>query len=86
MLLRKGVYPYEYMDTWEKLNEALLSKKEDFYSSLNLEIITSVNYRHVKRLLKNFNGKNIGDHHDLYAWSNTLLIADWFENLRNKCI
>ena len=55
------------MDTWEKLNEALLSKKEDFYSSLNLEIITSVNYRHVKRLFKNFNGKNIGDRHDLYA-------------------
>ena len=40
LLLRKGVYPFEYMDDWEKFNDTLLPKKEDFYSNLNLEDIT----------------------------------------------
>ena len=35
-LLRKGVYPYEYMDSWEIFNETLLPDKEDFYSNLNM--------------------------------------------------
>ena len=48
--------------------------------------ITSVDYRHAKRLLKNFSNKNIGDHHDLYVRSDTLLLADVFENFRNKLI
>ena len=39
-----------------------------------------------KKVFKNFNNKNIGDHHDLYVSSDTLLLADVFENFRNKCI
>ena len=35
-MLRKGVYPYEYMDSWKKFNETSLSSKEDFYSNLNM--------------------------------------------------
>ena len=49
LLLRKGVYPYEYMDSWERFDEALLRRKEDFYSDLNMENITSVDYRHAKK-------------------------------------
>ena len=40
MLLRKGVYPYEYMDEWEKFNETNLPEKEKFYSNLNMDDIT----------------------------------------------
>ena len=61
LLLRKGVYPYEYMDSRERFDETLLPRKEDFYSSLNMEIITGVDYRHAKKVFKNFNNKNLGD-------------------------
>ena len=54
MLLRKGVYPYEYMDDWEKINETLLPEKEDFYSTLNIEDSRNVDYVHAKRVSKDF--------------------------------
>ena len=60
--------------------------KEDFYSSLNMEDITDVDYRHAKRVLKNLSNKNPGDYHDLHVRSDTLLLADVFENFRNICI
>ena len=86
MLLRKGVYPYEYIDTCERFNETLLPDKEAFHSNLNMEAITDVDYRHAKRVLKNLSNKNLGDFHDLYAQSDTLLLVDVFENFRNMCI
>ena len=48
LLLRKGVYPYEYMDSWEKFNETILPPKEAFYSNLNLERITDKDYTHAQ--------------------------------------
>ena len=86
LLLRKGVYPYEHMDSWERFNETSLPDKEDFYSGLNMENITSVYYRHAKRVYKKFKINNLCDYHDLYVQSDTLLLADVFENFRNKCI
>ena len=85
-LLRKGVYPYEYIDSSERFDETSLPDKEVFYSSLNMKNITDVDSRHAKRVLKNLNKKNPGDYHDLYVQSDTLLIADVFEIFRNKCI
>ena len=73
------------MDGWERFNEELLPNKETFYSSLNMEDITDVDYRHAERVFKNFNNKNLGNYHDLYVQSETLLLADVFENFRNKC-
>ena len=86
LLFRKGVYPYEYMDSWERFDKQILPVKEAFYSSLNMEDITDVNYRHAKRVFKSFNNKHLGDYHDLYVQRDTLLLADVFENFRNKCI
>ena len=54
LLLKKDVYPYEYMNEWEKLNETALPEKEEFYSNLNLEDITEADYMHGKRVCKNF--------------------------------
>ena len=48
-LLRKGVYPYEYMDEWEKFNEATFVEKEEFCSRLNVEVITDADYIYAKR-------------------------------------
>ena len=86
LLLRKGVYPYEYMASWKKFDETSLPDKEVFYSSLNMEGITYVDQRHAKRVFKNLSNKNFGDYHDLYVQSDTLLLADVFQNFRNKCI
>ena len=52
MLLIKGLHPYEYMDSWERFDEILVPNKEDFYSSLNMEGITDVDFRHTKKVLK----------------------------------
>ena len=86
MLLRKGVSPYEYIDSWERFDETLLPHKEAFYSSLNMEYITDVDHRYAKRVFKNLSDKNLGDYHDFYVQSDTLLLADVFGNFRNKCI
>ena len=67
LLLQKGVYPYEYMDDWEKFKEILLPKKEYFYSYLNMEDTTDADYMHVKRTCKDFEMKNLGEYHDLYV-------------------
>ena len=86
LLLRKGVYPYEYMDSWQKFDKASLPDKEAFHSNLNMEYITDTDYRHGKKVFKEFNLKHLGDYHDLYAQSDTLLLVDVFENFRNICI
>ena len=86
LLLRKGVYPYGYMDSCERFDETSFADKEAFYSSLNMEDITDVDYRHAKRVFKNLNNKSLGDYHNLYVQSDTLLLADVFENFRSKCI
>ena len=74
------------MDDWEKLNESSLPEKEELYSHLNMEDITDADYAHAKRVCKDFEIKNLGEYHDLYVKSNTLLLADVFENFRNICI
>ena len=87
MLLRKGAYPYEYIAaSWEKFDETSLFDEKAFYSSLNMEYITDVDCRHAKKVFKNFNNKNLGDYHDLYVQSDTLLLGDIFEHFRNKYI
>ena len=86
LLLRKGVCPYEYMDSWQRFDETSLPDKEAFYSNLNMEDITGVDYRHGKTVFEYLINKNLGDYHDLYVQSNTLLLADVFENFRNMCI
>ena len=85
-MLQKLVYPYEYMDDWEKFNETSLPEKENFCSHLNTEDITNANYAHTKRVCKDFELKNSGKYHDLYVQSDTLLLADEFENFRNMCL
>ena len=54
LLLRKGIYPYEYMDSWERFDENTIPPKEAFYSELNLENITDKDYEHVKKVWETF--------------------------------
>ena len=86
LLLRKGVYPFEYMDSWQRFDETALPDKEAFYSNLNMEDITDVDYRHGKIVFEYLINKDLDDYHDLYVQSDTLLLTDVFENFRNMCI
>ena len=71
LLLRKGIYPYKYMDRWE----ISLPPKKDFYSELNLEDIINKDYSHAQKVFEEF-CTYIGDYHDLYTQSDTLLLQD----------
>ena len=82
-LLRKGVYPYEYMDEWNKFDEKELPVKESFYSNLTMEDISDTDYKHANNVFKKFDLNNLGDYHDLYMKSDTLLLADILENFRH---
>ena len=85
-MLRKGVYPYEYMDDWEKLKETSLPEKEGFFNNLNMEDITDADYTHAKRVCEDSEIKNLGEDHDFFVQSDTLLLADVFENFRSMCL
>ena len=65
MVLRKGVYPHEYMDTWERFNETSLPLKKFFYSELNLEDISDKDYLHAQTLWEEFGIRNLCEYHDL---------------------
>ena len=78
LLLRKGVYPYEYMDSWKKIDEITLPRKEVFHSNLNLEDISNEDYAHKQKVWDVFEIKNLGEYHNLYAQTDTLLLADVF--------
>ena len=83
LLLRKGVYPYDYVDCMKKLDETNLPPKEAFYSKLTGEGITDEDYQHAQTVWKEFNIDSMKDYHNLYNLSDVLLLAHIFENFRN---
>ena len=86
LLLGKGIFPYEYMDSWEKFDETTLPPKEDFYSELNLEGVSDKDYAHDQKVWEVFEINNCGEYHDLYVQSDALFLADVSGKFRNKCI
>ena len=74
------------MDSWEKFNETSIPDKETFYSELNKECITDEYYAHAQKVWKIFKIKHLGEYHDLHVQSNTLVLADVFENFRDGCV
>ena len=73
------------MDDWDKFNEEKLPNKSDFYSSLNMEDISDIDYKHALKVFNKFNIKDLGEYHDQYQ-SDTILLADVFESFRNLCL
>ena len=74
------------MDNWGKFDETTLPPKEAFYSNLNLENISNEDYAHTRTVLEVFEIKNRDEYHNLYVKSDTLLLADVFENFTNMCL
>ena len=79
LLLRKGLYSHEYIDSWERFNETTLP----FNSELNLENITDEDCIHAQNVFQELKIESLGGYDDLY---DRLVLADVFENFRNKCI
>ena len=84
ILLRKRIYPYEYMDDWSRFDEEKLPDESHFYSGLNMEEISRIDYSHAEKVFNKFNIKHLGEYHDLYVQSDALLLADVFENYVSK--
>ena len=84
LIKRKGVYPYEYMNTEERFNETKLPPKKAFYSRLSGEGITEEDYKHALNVWNVFKMKTFKDYHELYNETDVLLMADVFENFRKN--
>ena len=86
LVKRKGVYPYDYMDSFSKFNDTELPQREDFYSLLTDNNISEDDYSHAKNVWNTFNLQNMGEYHDLYLQTDILLLTDVFENFRKTCL
>ena len=85
LLTRKGVYPYEYIPSWDKFKESL-PPIEAFYSKLNMSKISEDDYQHAQRVWKEFGIRNLGDYHNLYLRTNVVLLANVYEAFRDTCL
>ena len=86
LLIRKGIYPYEYMNSWDRLNETTLPSKESFYLNLNMSGVSDKEYEHAHNVWNEFEIRNMGDYHDLYLKTDTILLANVFESFRSICM
>ena len=86
LLLRKGVYSYEYMDSWEHFELPVPLDKKYYYSKLNESNISDTDIEQVKNVCNTLKIDNLGQYHDLYVQSDTALLADVFESFRDKCL
>ena len=85
-LTRKGVYPYEYVNSWDRFNETQLPPIDVFYSNLNMSSISEEGYQHTQRVWKEFGIHNLGDYHDLYLRTDVVLLANVYDALRDTCL
>ena len=86
LLIRKGIYPYEYMDSWDRFEETNLPPKDSFYSTLSMSGVSETDYEHARKVWREFGINNMGEYHDLYLKTDVILLANVFEALRNVCL
>ena len=80
LLIRKGVFPYDWINSWKKFEQTYLPCRKDFYSLLYQQNISKSDYEHAQNVWQAFGMKNFGEYHDLYLETDVLLLADVFMN------
>ena len=86
LLIKKGIYPYEYMTHWDKFKEMKLPPREAFCSELNMSGVGNEDNEHVNRVWKEFRLKDLGEYQDLYLKMNVIQSANVFEAFRKVCL
>lgn len=86
LLSEKGIYPYDYMDSFKRFEEKKLPNKDQFYNSLAGEGISEEEYTRAHKIWKVFNIKSLGEYTDLYLKCDVLLLCDIFEKFRNSSL
>ena len=86
LLIRKEIYPYEYMDSWDRFEETELPPKDSFYSSLSKSGVSKTDYKHALKVWREFGINNMGEYHNLYLKTDVILLANVFEAFRNVCL
>ena len=86
LLTRKRVYPYEYINSWDRFEKTQLPPISAFYSNLNMSSISEKDYQHAQRVWKEFGIHNLGDYHDLYLRTDVVLLAIVLEAFRDTCL
>ena len=85
-MIIRGVYPYEFIDSWEKFEEKNLPPKDTFYNRLNMKGISDQDYKHAQQVWNTMERKTLGCYHDTFLATDVLLLADVFETFRNACL
>lgn len=85
-MLRKGVFCYDYMDSFEKYNETCLPSKDKFYNSLNNQEISDEEYLYAQQVFRGFECKNLGDFSNTYMIQDTVILSEIFEAFRKMCL
>ena len=86
LLIRKGIYPYQYMDSWDRFEETALPPVSSFYSKLNMSGVSDKDYKHACKVWRDFGIRNLGEYHDLYLRTEVILLANVFESFRCVCL
>lgn len=86
LLMKKGIYPYDYMNSWSKFEENQLPSKHHFYNTLRGEPITNKDYLHAKDVWEIFEIKSLAEYTGLYLKCDVLLLCDIFEKFRNTSL
>ena len=86
MVKQKGIYPYEYMNSFKRFKKDKLPDKDCFFNSLKDCCITDEEYFRACNVWKVFNIKNLGKYHDLYLKTDVLLLCDVFEKFIGVCL
>ena len=86
LIKRKGVFPYDWTNSWDKFERTSLPRRKDFYSILNQQNISKTDYEHAQKIWQRFGMTNFGEYHDLYLECDVLLLADVFMNYTIMCL
>jgi Recombination endonuclease VII len=86
LLIRKGVFPYDYMDSWNKFSETQLPPREAFFNKLTNKSISEEDYNYAHKVWEKFQINDLGEYSDLYLKTDVILLTDIFENFRTECL